>query len=86
MLKWSEPRKPGEDGCVYDHVMADTPFGRLVIEWKSWKRNDPPGCKMPWKHYITGATLDEAKRNVQASWDEMSERMAILATKEAEYS
>ena len=39
-LQWSEALPPSDD-CSYDHADAETPFGRLRIEWKSWK--DDPG-------------------------------------------
>lgn len=39
-MKWTEPRKPTEGVSFYDHVIAETPIGRMIIEWKSWKDND----------------------------------------------
>jgi hypothetical protein len=35
-LKWSDPAKPN-DQCHYDHSIAETPFGRFLLTWKSWK-------------------------------------------------
>lgn len=41
-LEWTDPAPPDGVDCFYDHVRADTVFGRLQIEWKSWKDYDPP--------------------------------------------
>jgi len=35
-LKWTEERPPDKE-CSYNHVFADTPFGRIEITWKGWK-------------------------------------------------
>ena len=37
ILNWTEPAKPKEGVSSYDHVMCDTPLGKAMIEWKSWK-------------------------------------------------
>jgi len=47
-LEWSEQRAPNAD-CHYNHVIADTPFGRFLLTWKGWK--DDPGYgfdETPW--------------------------------------
>ena len=47
-LIWTEPAPPG-NGCYYDHAIAETPFGRFLLTWKSWK--DDPGYgfdETPW--------------------------------------
>jgi hypothetical protein len=36
-MKWTEPTKAAEGVSFYDHVIAETPIGRMIIEWKSWK-------------------------------------------------
>jgi len=36
-MKWTEPTKATEGVSFYDHVIAETPIGRMIIEWKSWK-------------------------------------------------
>lgn len=35
---WSEERPPNKE-IPYDHVVIDTPLGKGVIEWKSWKQS-----------------------------------------------
>ena len=36
ILKWSENFKPNKD-VSYRHCYAETPFGRFLLTWKSWK-------------------------------------------------
>lgn len=37
-LMWSEPKPPdGGKTSFYDNLFADSPLGKLKIEWKSWK-------------------------------------------------
>lgn len=38
-MNWTEHRKPTEGVSFYDHVIAETPIGRMIIEWKSWKES-----------------------------------------------
>lgn len=88
MLTWSEPMPPSED-CPYDHVVAETPLGRIHIEWKSWKDYDGYVSTMPWGEcrreveltVIVEDTLDDAKAAVQAAWDAMATRILVLAAK-----
>ena len=68
-LKWSDPKPP--DGCAYDHVTADTPWGQYRIEWKSWK--DEPGLPSgrtvfgpgPEEYIGTAYSLEEAQKIAQ---------------------
>lgn len=39
-MNWTEPKPPTEGVSFYDHTICETPFGKLKIEWKSWKDND----------------------------------------------
>lgn len=42
-LEWTAPTKPNGD-CAYDHCIAQTEFGRIFLDWKSWKgREDGDG-------------------------------------------
>ena len=68
-LKWSDPR-PG-DGKVssYDHVIAETPLGRILIEWKGWKEYDIRAATLPWGETVLGSDLAAAKSAVQSEWD-----------------
>lgn len=79
-LQWSEPRKANAIDSHYDYIVAETPLGRIFIEWKSWKSYDSPGCQMPWGDYVNGHDLDDAKANVQTAWNAMAKKMADLAT------
>lgn len=53
-MNWTEPQKAKEGISWYDHVILETPIGRAIIEWKSWKDspsydvqigNDWVGCE-----------------------------------------
>jgi hypothetical protein len=35
-LSWTDPANPCDE-CAYDHTIAETPFGRFLLTWKSWK-------------------------------------------------
>jgi hypothetical protein len=74
ILQWTENMPPCED-CRYDHCTAETPFGRFLISWKSWKQFDSPTVdETPWGDWY-GAfnSVDEAKAACQK---EMDERLA----------
>jgi hypothetical protein len=38
-MNWTEPKPPTEEICSYDHIICETPFGELKIEWESWKES-----------------------------------------------
>jgi hypothetical protein len=78
-LQWSEPRAPGDDDSRYDHVVAETPLGRIVLEWKSWKESDNPCGQMPWGEFVVGWNLDEAKVKAQEAWNKMVPQVAALS-------
>ena len=43
LLEWTPPTEPNGD-CAYDHCIAQTEFGRIFLDWKSWKgREDGDG-------------------------------------------
>jgi len=67
-LQWTEPAPPNED-VRYDHVTAETPFGRFLITWKSWKEHpDYTVDETPWGDWCTPTySLAEAK---ELAWDE----------------
>lgn len=84
ILKWTPARPPGEDNCRYDHCIANTPFGRFLITWKSWKEYDYPTVdETPWGDwYETFHSVQEAQR---ACEDEYRRRLqAALAEPEPE--
>jgi hypothetical protein len=74
ILRWTDNAPPSED-CRYDHCTAETPFGRFLISWKSWKQFDSPTVdETPWGDWY-GAfdSVDEAKAACQ---EEMDKRLA----------
>lgn len=70
-LRWSEERQP-DDSCWYNHVVADTPFGRFRITWKGWKDGDCPTIdETPWNEFGGAfSTVAEAKAAAQAQFAE----------------
>lgn len=77
-LQWSEDRAPCDD-CRYNHAVAETPLGKLYIEWKGWKDYPSPTCGLPWGTVICGSDVADAKRQVQAAWDVMAAKVAALS-------
>lgn len=60
-LEWSEERQPNEDSC-YNHVVAKSPLGKILIEWKGWKEDDSravsvDGSYLDYAHDLEGAKL-----------------------------
>jgi hypothetical protein len=67
LLAWSDEKPPQEEGCRYNHVTAETPFGRFLISWKGWKTypgytidEGPVAC-----NFYTGDSLEESKAEAQ---------------------
>lgn len=75
-LEWSDPSPPDRD-YYYDHTVAKTAFGDIVITWKSWKEPGAYSVDLPfsWRPelfdsmYMGANTLDEAKSQAQAAWE-----------------
>ena len=38
-MNWTEPKPPTRDVSFYDHTICETPLGKIIIEWKSWKES-----------------------------------------------
>ena len=77
-LNWSEPAAPNKE-CWYDHIIAETPFGRFLLTWKSWKGLGYGGLgfdETPWGDTANLAfeTLEEAKSWASA---ELARRIAF---------
>jgi hypothetical protein len=67
-FEWTDPAPPANgDPSFYDHVIAETPLGEVVIEWKSWKDYPDYVCQTPWETFVCGETLEEAKIAVESS-------------------
>jgi hypothetical protein len=78
-LHWSDASAPN-DKSSYDHCVATTPLGDIVLEWKSWKDFDSPGGQMPWGEYVSGNSLDDAKNKVQSAWDKTVKALLPLCS------
>lgn len=65
-LVWSKPEKPNAE-CSYDHCMAETPWGKYQIEWKSWKDYPSFLVETPKGEILTQGddNLDSAKQVAQ---------------------
>lgn len=61
-MKWTEPKKATEGVSFYDHIIAETPIGRMTIEWKSWKENDDYSVMLDDEWIGAGISLKEAKQ------------------------
>ena len=61
-VKWTA-EMPANESIRYNHVTAETPFGRFEITWKGWKEHDSPTVdETPWGDYFGAfSTVDEAK-------------------------
>lgn len=71
ILTWTEPAPPDEH-IRYDHVVAQTPLGRISIEWKSWKPFDSFDIQGVTEGYWGyGNNLEDAKRIAQEKWNEL---------------
>ncbi len=83
MIKWSEIRKPDKD-YSYTHMLAETPLGRIRIEWKGWKERLDFDVTWPWGPYayqmLNAETPDEAKAEVQQLWNEKMKAARELST------
>jgi hypothetical protein len=78
-LIWTDPA-PGKEGVShYDHVIAETPLGNIMLEWKSWKDHDDPSGHMPWDEFIVESTLEGAKAAAQDAWDRMAPKILALS-------
>ena len=61
-IEWT-PELPANKEIPYNHVLAETPFGKFEITWKGWKENDSPTVdETPWGDYFGAySTVGEAK-------------------------
>lgn len=71
MIQWSEYRQANSEIC-YDHVTAETPFGRFKITWKGWKQFDCPTVdETPWGDYFGSFyDVEEAKESCEKEYEE----------------
>lgn len=66
-LDWTDTQ-PANDEIGYAHVIAKTPFGRILITWKSHKQYDSPTIdEAPWysdadSTFLMGNDVEDTKR------------------------
>ena len=63
-LEWTAPNVPNND-CRYNHCISETPFGRFLLTWKGWRKDDPEYGfdKTPWGviEYHGWSTVEDAQ-------------------------
>ena len=60
-MKWTEESEPKEGISYYNHSYLDTPIGRYIIEWKSWKDSPSYDVYLKGEWIGTEYSLEEAK-------------------------
>jgi hypothetical protein len=62
-LEWSDEMQSTKE-IPYNHVIAQTPFGRILITWKGWKEHDCPTVdEHPVQGFFyAGMDLNDAKQ------------------------
>jgi hypothetical protein len=61
IMNWTEPKPPTKDVSSYDHITCETPIGKAIIEWKSWKENPSYDLQIDNKWIACEYSLDGAK-------------------------
>ncbi len=65
-MNWTEPKPPTDGVSYYNHTICETPIGKFIIEWKSWKENDSYDITKDSNVFVGyGDTLEEAKEIVK---------------------
>ena len=59
---WSKISKPNPN-IRYDHIILETPIGKLTIEWKSWKEKPSYDIMLDELWIGVEYSLDDAKTN-----------------------
>lgn len=88
-LEWSEPAGPNDLTSFYDHIVAETPLGRIVLEWKGWNDDKTTWGQMPWDitksdSWISADTPEEAKLAAQQAWDRKALEIMAFVSKDAQ--
>lgn len=63
-MKWTEPKSPTEGVSFYDHTIAETPIGKVIIEWKSWKESPSYDIELDGEWIGVSYDLETAKEVV----------------------
>lgn len=64
-LVWSDPKPPTKDVSNYDHIICQTPLGRMIIEWKSWKNQPSYDVELDGVWSFCVYDLEEAKQKAE---------------------
>lgn len=67
-LVWTDPKKPGP-GCSYDNMEAQTPFGKYLITWKSWKDRPSYAIEFQDGYVASENSLADARDAAQADYE-----------------
>lgn len=75
-MKWTNERQPNEE-IRYNHVISETPLGKVSIEWKGWKERPSYDVDFEWKHIgIYGSiSLKEAKDKAENHMKEITQEL-----------
>jgi hypothetical protein len=65
MLNWTPEAPPTDGVSFYNHTICETPIGRIIIEWKSWKESPSYDVELDGKWIGVSYTLSEAKELAQ---------------------
>ena len=77
---WSEPQKPNSD-CRYDHVYWESKiFGKVYIEWKSWK--DYPSYDCIVQNPDLNIIVDVCEQSLQKAKIEVEKQLLKLLNEE----
>ena len=77
-LQWSDEREPNED-VRYNHVVAESPLGRITIEWKGWKKYDSRCVYVGGEYIDSGNTLEDAKKIAECHLQNVVEALTTAA-------
>jgi hypothetical protein len=78
-MMWSEISKPVEGVSFYDHTYLNTPLGKVIIEWKSWKESPDYGVALETEDAYIGTAFDlESAKDMASKYilDKYSKFMA----------
>lgn len=57
-MMWSDISKPTEGVSFYDYTYLDTPIGRVMVEWKSWKESPDYSVSLKTEDVYIGTAFD----------------------------
>ena len=77
-LQWSDEREPSED-VRYNHVVAESPLGRITVEWKGWKKYDSRCVYVGGEYIDSGSTLEDAKKIAEYHLQNVVEALTTAA-------